>query len=118
MGVYATALDVEAWTGEEVPDADRKIRAAENLLAEILVFPLDDVTVFDADELEILKNAVCAQVEFWELVGSEHYIGGVHGDVGGVRAPGLLAKQARSILLGGNMLTQRARGYVTKAVVR
>ena len=107
---YATKEDVEAWADREVPDVDRKIRNAEILLADVMTQRINDPSVFDAEETDALRDAVCAQIEFWEQVGPEHETGGVHGKAMGVNMPGRLARRARSILLDAGLMTQAVLG--------
>lgn len=109
---YATKTEVEDWLGHEVPDVDRKIRNAELLIGEVLIWSLDDPTIFDADQLVDLRDAVCAQIEFWEQVGHEHETGGIFGDVEGVKVPGRLGRRARSALLRHGLLTRAVHGVL------
>ncbi|HLT68575.1 MAG TPA: hypothetical protein VKZ72_00330 [Acidimicrobiales bacterium] len=111
---YAKVEDYRAWTdaGADLPDeqVERLLRRASELLDAVVTVPFG----VDADGLptepavaEALRDAACAQVEQWALVGPENDIDGLAGDhvsIGGFqgrRAPSLAPRAARLIATAG-----------------
>lgn len=82
MQAYATAADLVEWLGlEDAPaDSDRILLRASEIVefyclsgyaANAAGDPIDE------DEKQWLRDAACAQVEFWGVVSEEHSIAGV-----------------------------------------
>jgi len=110
--IYATVDDLEAWTQADVPDnADALLRQASTLVTEAIrtVFYTVDSNgkASDTTVLATLKDATCAQVEFWIAADINPMAGGVQAtltlqqtDLGSGRVrydntSGLLLTQAR-----------------------
>lgn len=75
MPTYATASDLTAWTGTAAPDdADRKLKRASEIIdaALLTAYYATDNTGAATDTVIVaaLRDATCAQVEFW-LAGDE-----------------------------------------------
>lgn len=75
-GPYATAADLEAFTGATPPaDADRLLRRASEEIDTALitaVYATDDTgNPTDPAHIEAVKNATCAVVEWWSETGDE-----------------------------------------------
>lgn len=73
---YATVAELEEYTGvDTIDDAERKLDRASDLLDEVLVGVFYDVDASedptDATVIAAFRNAVCAQVEWWEETGDE-----------------------------------------------
>lgn len=119
---FATTADLEAFLGVDytVPaDADRIIQRASELVAHrtiglataywhtpTLEDPHDQYT-------EGLRDATCAQVEFWLEVGEEHDIVGLTGSVNSGKfslshLPQRLGPRARAFLIDAGLLHGRA----------
>lgn len=87
MAVYATADELATYTGQAAPaDADRLLTRASELIDEVTrgraadawADPLPDPV---SDDQAALRDATCAQVEFWMSLGEEHDVEGVRGGV-------------------------------------
>lgn len=88
---YATAADVGTWLGGTTPaDADRLLSRASDLLDETLLTAVYDTDTAglptDSTVAAALRDAACAQVEFW-TVGDEE--DDILGPVQGVAVAGL-----------------------------
>lgn len=86
--VYATASDLEDYLRSSPPDdADRLLeRASELLDSEVLRgawYDIDATTLMptNAQVIAAFRQAVCAQVEFWEEVGEQNDTSGLVEDV-------------------------------------
>jgi hypothetical protein len=110
---YATPAELANWLPaeklEEVGegDADRLLARATDLIDSKVVFPyrVDDMTKLpvDAGVAAAMRDACCAQVEFWIEVGEENDIDGLAGtpvNVAGYsgRRPPTLGPRALQIL--------------------
>jgi hypothetical protein len=113
---YATADELATYTGAAAPaDADRQLLRASELIDEVVghsaaaawANPLPDpITIAQA----ALRDAACAQVEFWSSFGEDHDVEGVRGSVrvGAVsidRLPDDLAPRAYRALRNGGFLS-------------
>lgn len=118
MTVYATAVELAVFTGVAAPaDADRLLARASEVVDEATygaaasawADPLPDPVTEDQ---QAIKDATCAQVEFWMAVGEAHDVEGVRGGVttGAVhidRLPGTLALRAQRRLFRAGLLSAR-----------
>ena len=113
-GAYATAEDLAAWLGKNPPaDAGRLLTRASSLLdsSVYVSFAVDDSGLpCDAGVAAVLRDAVCAQVEFWLEVGEEHDVDGGAGSlvsVGGlsIQRPKRLADRALDALRTGGLMS-------------
>ena len=127
MDPYATTSDLSEFVGvaegELPPDTDRLLKRASTLIDTIptlIAFDIDDTTGIptDGDVADAMKEAVCAQVEFWfeigggaqdpNTVGEAHDILRLVGDqkIGDAGIPGLkvIAPRAADILRSVGML--------------
>jgi len=115
---YAAPEDVAAWTGQDAPAAaTRLILRATELIDSVITaaYDTDDDTGLptDADLLQDLNDAVCAQVEAWAETGEANDIDGLAGaqisvgNYSGPRAP-RLAPRARAALIRHGLLGQPA----------
>lgn len=105
---YATTAELAAWLGTDPPaDAERQLRRASELLDATVygAYSVDSVTGLpaDPDAAAVLRDAACAQVEFWVEVGEAHdFDGGAGGQIsiGGLamRRPSRLADRALDLL--------------------
>jgi hypothetical protein len=105
---YATPADLAAWLGTDAPeDSERLLRRASELLdANVYgAYAVDSATGLpaDPDAAEALRDATCAQVEFWVEVGEAHDLdGGARSQVsiGGLamQRPGRLSARALDLL--------------------
>jgi hypothetical protein len=112
---YATSADLAAWLGGEAPaDAARQLARASQLLDACVygTFLIDSQTELpvDAHVAAALRDAACAQVEFWLEVGEEHDIdGGAHRkvSVGGLayERPARLADRALDVLRNAGLMS-------------
>ncbi|MHB9054248.1 MAG: head-tail connector protein [Thermoleophilia bacterium] len=106
MKAYATAAEYKPFSGQDAPaDFDRlSLRASElidNSVTEM--FDVDDTDKLptDVDVAAAMRDACCAQVEFWAEVGEENDIDGLAGTkvsagaFAGDRAPELSPRAAR-----------------------
>lgn len=71
MLVFATSADVEKWTGmPAVEGADRLIKKASGMVQQAVRRARFDVEPSglpaDPDVADALRDAVCAQVEYWD----------------------------------------------------
>lgn len=119
MATYATADELASYTGQAAPaDAERLLTRASELIDEVTRGraaaawddPLPDPV---SDDQAAIRDATCAQVEFWMSLGEEHDVEGVRGgvSVGAVRfdnLPETLATRAARAL---------RRRYLLSAVV-
>jgi hypothetical protein len=76
MAAYATDGDFVAYTGQEPPaDINRRLQRASDLIDERLIgafYATDgNGNPTDANMIAALKNATCAQVEYWIETGDE-----------------------------------------------
>lgn len=83
MPVYATSAEYETYSGQTPPaDIDRLLTDASDLLdTEVLFAAVYDVDTgtnlpTDADVAAAFRDAVCAQVQYWQEVGEEIDISG------------------------------------------
>ena len=105
---YATTADLAAWLGTDAPDDSERLlcRASDLLDATVYgAYAVDAATGLpaDPDAAAALRNAACAQVEFWVEVGETHDLDGGAGSqvsVGGLamQRPGRLADRALDLL--------------------
>lgn len=106
MKAYANAADLTAWLGATAPaDADRLLARASAVVEERVLtgYTADaDGNPVDTDLQAWLRDAACAQVEFWMLVTEQHDIAGIGGNlsVEGMShaLPGTCAPRALRIL--------------------
>lgn len=109
MDAYATEAQLTVWlpAGTTVDDAERLLVRASELLDSMVIggYSIADDTGLptDTDVATALRDACCAQVEFWLEVGEEHDVVGLAGSVavGQLRVdrlPNTLAPRARRIL--------------------
>ena len=122
MTPYATTADLAAFTGQAAPaDADRQLLRASELIAEttrLAVYAVDtDGLATDSTVLEALRDATCAQVEYWTTGDEEDDIlGPLQGvSVGGMQlqygagdnraTPTYLAPRASRILRSAGLAT-------------
>jgi hypothetical protein len=119
---FATSAELDVFIGTDyaVPvDADRILQRASEIVAFSTIGLYSGywhtVTVDDPHDTftEGLRDATCAQVEFWLEVGEEHDIVGLTGAVTSGRLflsklPQQLAPRARRFLLGAGLLHARA----------
>jgi hypothetical protein len=107
---YATTAELTAFLADgndQVPDAERLLLRASEMLDDKVRFPF----AIDTQGLptvarvkDAMRDACCAQVEFWLEVGEEHDIEGLGGrqvSVGHLNVAALpdeLARRARRIL--------------------
>lgn len=111
---YATAEDLAAWLGKDAPaGADRLLTRASALLDGVayVSFAVDESGLpSDAGVAATLRDAACAQVEFWIEVGEEHDVDGGAGSlvsVGGLslQRPTRLADRALDALRTGGLMS-------------
>lgn len=116
MTAYATADELAAYTGGTAPaDAARLLTRASELIDEVTrgrapsawADPLPDPLTADQ---AALRDAACAQVEFWMSFGEDHDVEGVRGSVttGAVtiaQLPDTLAVRAARTLRNAGLLT-------------
>ena len=105
---YATTADLAAWLGTDAPeDSERLLRRASELLDATVygAYAVDSATGLpaDPDAAAALRDAACAQVEFWVEVGEAHDLDGGAGSqvsVGGLamQRPGRLSGRALDLL--------------------
>jgi hypothetical protein len=115
MDAYATEEQLADFlpAGTEVDDAARLLKRASELLDGSVtnIFTVDSTTGIptDAPTAEALRDACCAQVEFWLEVGEEHDIDGLAGtdvSVGGFtgKRATVIAPRAQRILGNAGLL--------------
>lgn len=121
MSVYATAGELGTWTGQDPPaDADRQLqRASEEIDRALLtaVYAVDSTgAATDTLVIDALRDATCAQVEFWTAGDEEDdVLGPVQGiSLGGMQvqygagpnrvAPTSLAPRAWRVLRNAGLL--------------
>lgn len=111
---YATAEDLAAWLGRDAPADAARLLARASALLDVVVyasFATDDSGLpCDAGAAATLRDAACAQVEFWLEVGEEHDVDGGAGSqvaVGGLsmQRPGRLGDRALDALRTGGLMT-------------
>lgn len=73
---HATAAELQDYLGESVPtDADRLLQRASELIDTFVMTPyaIDDITGLATEQrvVDELRNATCAQVEYWMKTGDE-----------------------------------------------
>ena len=105
---YATTADLAAWLGTDAPeDSERLLRRASELLDATVygAYAVDSATGLpaDPDAAAALRDAACAQVEFWVEVGEAHDLDGGAGSqvsIGGLamQRPGRLSGRALDLL--------------------
>ena len=119
---FATSDELDAFLGTDytVPvDADRILARASEIVAYATIGLYagywHTVTVEDPHDAfsEGLRDATCAQVEFWLEVGEEHDIVGLTGAINSgklsiSKLPQFLAPRARRFLIGAGLLHGRA----------
>lgn len=113
---YATEADLTAWlaAGTVVDDADRLLQRASELLDDTVTsgFAVDTVTDLptDTDVAAAMRDACCAQVEYWLEVGEDHDVVGLAGTsvtIGHLtlaKLPAKVADRARRILRNAGLL--------------
>lgn len=88
---YATPAELATFLGDAYPmpaDPDRVLQRASEVVAEASRFQSETVWhVVDVDNpadkyTDALRDAACAQVEFWLEFGEEHDVVGLQGSVG------------------------------------
>jgi len=111
---YATADDLAAWLGRDAPaDADRLLARASALLDGVVYvsFAVDESGLpCDVEAAAALRDAACAQVEFWLEVCEEHDIDGGAGTqvaVSGLslQRPRRLADRALDVLRTAGLMS-------------
>lgn len=111
---YASAAQLQAsvsaavWASVNAADVDRLLARATELVDDHCfgAFAVDSDTNLptDTDVADALRDATCAQVEFWVEVGEEHDVAGVAGRQVSIarfsidRLPPVLAPRARRFL--------------------
>ena len=105
---YATTAELAAWLGTDAPeDSERLLRRASELLDATVygAYAVDAATGLPADSgaAAALRDAACAQVEFWAEVGEAHDLDGGAGSqvsIGGLamQRPGRLSGRALDLL--------------------
>jgi hypothetical protein len=117
---YATVDDLEVWLPAgrfaelDADDAVRVLRRASEVIDSFVTawFAVDDTTGIPTDETtaDAVRDACCAQVEFWLEVGEEHDLTGLAGTSAGVgslrvdRLPPTLAPRALRALNAAGLL--------------
>jgi len=103
LETFLSAANVDALEPDEIPRILE--RATETVDDHVFgCFEIDSETQLptDTDVAAALRDAVCAQVEFWLDVGEEHDVEGIRGQtsIGGTtwNLPGTLAPRARRFL--------------------
>lgn len=75
MLVYATVEELEEYLSADAPaDAERLLKRASQLIATYITAPYrvdDDGMPTDVALIEELRDAVCAQIEYWMQTGDE-----------------------------------------------
>jgi hypothetical protein len=114
---YATSAELAEWLGTAPPaDAGRLLRRASELLDATVygAYAVDAATGLpaDPDAAAALRDAACAQVEFWVEVGEAHDLdGGARSQVsvGGLsmQRPGRLADRALDLLRTAGLMSPR-----------
>ncbi len=113
---FASRADLASWLGADAPaQAERLLERAAELLDERVTVPFDVDTATqlptDADVAAALRDASCAQVEYWLELGEEVDIIGQRGRivVSGFQgeAPGRLAPRAKTILARESLVSPR-----------
>lgn len=84
MAAYATAAELAAYLGAPAPtDAARLLDRASELMDDTVRAPFttsgDGDLPTDASIAAAMKNATCAQVEFWQEVGEANDVDGLAG---------------------------------------
>ncbi len=117
---YAQAADYKAFTGQAAPtDFDRLAMRASELIDNTVTewYQVDDVTGLPLYQTtaDCMRDACCAQVEFWQEVGEKNDIDGLAGtnvkmgNYQGTRAPELAPRAVR--ILQNNELIN-GRGWI------
>lgn len=119
---YATDAHLTAWLpiGTVVDEPARLLaRASELLDGHVLAtYTVDDVTGLptDSDVAAALRDATCAQVEFWLEVGEEHDVANMAGRQVSIghfsidRLPDELAARARRLLANAGLMSGTVGG--------
>ena len=112
---YATTAELAEWLGADAPeDAERLLRRASELLDAAVygAYAVDSATGLpaDPDAAAALRDAACAQVEFWTEVGEAHDLDGGAGSqvsIGGLsmQRPGRLARRALDLLRTAGLMS-------------
>jgi hypothetical protein len=118
---YATVDDLEVWLPAgrfaelDADDAVRVLRRASEVIDSFVTawFAVDDTTGIPTDETtaDAVRDACCAQVEFWLEVGEEHDVTGLAGrqvSIGQLSLealPPVLAPRAARVLGSAGLLT-------------
>jgi hypothetical protein len=123
---YATRVELVAFVGDDyeaeipaAPESDRLLQRASEVVAYHTIGLAKKywhtVTVDDpADQYtEALRDATCAQAEYWLEVGEEHDVVGLRGMIGAGRLqiqklPNELGPRAHRFLVEGGLLHARA----------
>lgn len=112
MAAHATSSQLADWIGVAVPpDAQRLLDRASRLVDGKVTtgYKVDDAGVpTDVRVRDGLRDATCAQVEFWLGVGEEHDVEGVRGEISTPGAsftlpPELGRRARRELVLAGLM---------------
>lgn len=118
---YASEAELTAWlpAGTSVDDAPRLLARATEVIdgAVMAAFDVDDATDLptDTDVAAALRDATCAQVEFWAEVGEDHDVAGMAGrrvSVGHLSVdalPAVLAPRALRILTNAGLMRDVGR---------
>lgn len=112
---YATVSDLESFIGGEAPDGvARLLERASEVIDGVVRAPFDvDTTTdlpTDSTVAAALRDATCAQIEFWAEVGEEHDIDGSAGksmSIGQLNIselPPVLAPRARRALSNAGLM--------------
>lgn len=111
---YATEAELTAFVGSAVSDGARLLERASELVDSHVVatYDVDSSTDLptDTDVAAALRDATCAQVEFWVEVGEDHDISGMAGrdvSIGRLsidKLPDELAPRARRFLANAGLL--------------
>lgn len=116
---YAARADLASWLGADAPaQAERMLERATELIDQYVTAPfdVDSTTTLPTDTTvaAALRDAVCAQVEYWLVgVGEESDIVGQRGTVTVAgfsgAAPVRVAPRAKTILHTANLASPRVR---------
>lgn len=114
MSQHATAEELATWLGEDAPEnATQLLRRASNLIDAIVVAPyakLTDGTIIDTNVANALRDAACAQAEWWMKTGDAEEASARFQSSGkgiSVTSTGRrLAPQAEDVLFTGGLLNR------------
>lgn len=116
---YATVDDLEAYVGrDDIDDAERKLERASSLVDEALIGAFYAVDASsnptDADVIAAMRDATCAQVEWWEETGDELGAAGQYSSVG-IGSVSLVRANSATTGQAPGLLCPRALGHLRVA---